>query len=447
MSRVRALVASIVVVVAVGSVLLIPAAPAGTQAPRRVLVYGDSLTWEAVAGIEHAIEGQLPGWEAVVRTFPGLATCDELPQMRADGNMNAGVVVLEFVAVPFGPCMAGKDSLAQHTADTKTALDLWGSRGVPVVLVGAPRGLGEPRDQNGAGAINRDLAAGAGQTFVDSGVLLRDPWTGVYQQRLPCLAGETAEQGCDGGLIDVRQEGHFCHVPNTSPCPVYSSGIVRFAAAIAAAAARAAGSTPKPLPAPPPAPEIQDAVRVAFSGSGTTDAVATASLLAPEAIPADFAAEPPTAPATTAASALTARTCRAIRQALKTTKTAALAETAYSAPVTGARVDQIVHVMKDTSDAQALFGAYAAPKALKCLAGVFGVVGVIGEPTAVGDGAVTYRLGGARQLVIQLVRTGRAVTALAYANVVTPPPDDVVNAVTNAAVTRTEAALAASPAR
>ena len=78
-----------------------------------MLVYGDSLTWEAQAGIEQAIEAQLPGWDTIVRTSPGVATCDALPAMRGpDGALNAAVVVLEYVAVPFGPCMTGKDSPA-----------------------------------------------------------------------------------------------------------------------------------------------------------------------------------------------------------------------------------------------------------------------------------------------------------------------------------------------
>jgi hypothetical protein len=441
------------VVAALTAALLVPGDPGGAQQqgpPRRVLVYGDSLTWETTAVIKRAIEAQLPGWEAIVHSFPGTATCEELPQMRSDGNLNAGVVVLEFVAVPFVDCMRGKDPLAQHTADTETALALWGSRGVPVVLVGAPRSVGEPRDPIAAAGVNRDLAARYGQTFVDAGVLMRDPWTGTYLARLPCLAGEGAAQGCDaGGLIDVRNHtGHYCAVENTSPCPVYASGGERFAAAMAAAAARAAGRPPAPLPAPAPAPEVQDAVRAAFAASevvaGTT---AAASLLAPEAIPADFGAEPPTAAATTAPSALTSPACRAIRKALKTTRAGESAQNAYTAPVTGARIDQFVHVLPNTRDAQALFDAYAAPRATQCLGSVFGTA-VTAEPTVgVGEEAVTYRMKAARDLVIQVVRTGPAVTAVAYANLVTPPPDDVVNAITNAAVTRTEAALAAVPPR
>jgi hypothetical protein len=39
------------------------------------------------------------------------------------------------------------------------------------------------------------------------------------------------------------------------------------------------------------------------------------------------------------------------------------------------------------------------------------------------------------------------VTTLAYANLAAPPPDDVIAAITNAAVTRANAALAAAPKR
>src|SRR5918993_1088034 len=82
--------------------LLVAPAPVSAHAPPwRALVYGDSLTWEAQAGLRSAIEAQLPGYEAITRTSPGTALCDALPAMRRDANLNAGVVVIEFVAVPF----------------------------------------------------------------------------------------------------------------------------------------------------------------------------------------------------------------------------------------------------------------------------------------------------------------------------------------------------------
>jgi hypothetical protein len=462
-TRVVAVLACCAVLVA-GIVAAAPSAHAQT-APRRVLVYGDSLSWEAQAGIEQAIEAALPGWDAVMRTIAGSATCDALPAMRgADGNLNAGVVVLEFVAVPFGPCMSGRDSVAQHTADTQAALALWASRGVPVVLVGAPRGVGEPRDPAGVAPVNRDLAAGAGQTYVDSGVLLRDPWTGVYQQRLPCLDGEGPEEGCGAdGLIDVRDEtgGHFCAIHDVGPCPVYASGITRFAAAIAAAVARAAGATPPPLPGPPPATALEQTVRSLSTGPGATAttlagsaklrAVAQRAVLPAEAVPADFEARPAaTATATTAPPALQTRVCRDIRRTLKSVDDVARGEASYAAQGDSARVDQVVHVLPTQQRAREVYGAYRTPRAAKCVSGILGVP-VTAEKddrtTRVGDQSITYRAAAGRNLVVRILRNGRTVTALAFANAVTPPPAEAVAAISNAAVEITDAALLTAPSR
>jgi len=425
-------------------------------APRRVLVYGDSLTWEAQAGIEQAIEAQLPGWDAVVRTSPGTATCDALPAMRGgDGNLNAGVVVLEYVAVPFGPCMTGKDSLAQHTADTQAALALWASRGVPVVLVGAPRAVGDPSDLTGTAPINRDLAARANQTFVDSGVLLRDPWTGVYQQRLPCLDGEGPAQGCGvDGLIDVRDEtgGHFCSIHNVGPCPVYASGIVRFAAPIADAVVSAAHTgTDAPLPGPTANLALGPSVRALLTGAGkaggpaTGRRVAAAARLDDGTVPADFDAQP-IAPAT--GIALDGPECRAFRRALKEpTVDDARAGASFAAPGGGATIDEVVHVLPSASHARELVKAYAAPAATKCFEHLLGVTATVERTKGLGDGATTRRATASRPLVLQVVRAGRAVTALAYANAVTPPPADAVTAISKAAVARADEALLDRPSR
>jgi hypothetical protein len=449
LSRVVAVLACCV---AVTAALVATAPPASAQgAPSRVIVYGDSLTWEAQAGIEQAIEAALPGWDAVMRTAPGSATCDALPSMRgADGNLNARVVVLEYVGVPFGPCMTGKDSIVQHTADTRAALALWKSRGVAVVLVGAPRGVGEPREPSGTAPINRDLAASEGQTYVDAGALLRDPWTGVYQQRLPCLDGEGPEQGCGAdGLIDVRDEtgGHFCSIHNVGPCPVYASGIVRFAAPIADAVARAAGATPPPQPGPPTAATLEESVRALFTSTRATSATsadqptgsgAEGAVLAPEAVPPDFAAQalPPTV---AAPAGLGSPECREIRRALKAVRGSATSEVAYAAPITGARVDQIVHVLPNIRRARELANAYTGPKAARCLGSVLGVPTTADTPstaTRVGDQSITYRAAAARNLVIRIIRTGQTVTELTFANAGTAPPEDAVTAITNAAISR-----------
>jgi len=443
-----------------GAVVVGTAAAAGAQTvPPRVLVYGDSLAWEAQAGIEQAIEARLPGWDAIMRTAPGTAVCNGLPQMRADGNLNAQVVVLEYVAVALGPCMAGKDRLAQHTADTQAALALWASRGVRVVLVGAPRQVGQPRDLIDAVAINRDLAAGAGQTFVDAGVLLRDPWTGVYQQRLPCLAGEGPVQGCGlDGLIDVRDDSgsHFCAIHNAGPCPVYSSGIVRFAAPIADAVARVAGTpSAAPLPGPPTATDVQRSVRAVLGGldevaapvsptlpSAADREIATSALLTGDTVQPDFTALTPTTSPAAAMPGFEDRTCRTIRRALAPVQTGARAAASFTAPGASASIDQLVYVARTEKRARAAFAAYAAPDAATCLSVVLGVPVTADPATAVGDASMKYHIDGARDFVLEIVVAGRSLTSLAFSNAATPPSTDVVDAVTKTAVARADAALA-----
>src|SRR5262245_46354365 len=61
-----------------------------------VVLYGDSLAWEAkdyfVAGF-----AQRPGVEVITRTFGGTAICDWLDTMRADAvELAPGAVVVEF---------------------------------------------------------------------------------------------------------------------------------------------------------------------------------------------------------------------------------------------------------------------------------------------------------------------------------------------------------------
>jgi hypothetical protein len=187
-------------------------------------------------------------------------------------------------------------------------------------------------------------------------------------------------------------------------------------------------------------------VRAAFAGpGGLVDIVAGASLLPPEAIPADFAAEPAAAVPVAAPTLPYGRGCHAIRQALELTRKGGQAESAFSAPVTGARVDEIVHVMPSTRDAELVMDAFTSPRTTSCLGAVFGAAVTAVPTVGVGDAGVTYRVNAARDLVMQVVRTGRAVTTLAYANLAAPPPDDVIAAITTAAITRATAALAAAP--
>jgi hypothetical protein len=73
-------------------------------------------------------------------------------------------------------------------------------------------------------------------TFVDAGPVVEGP-SHAFVQYLQCLYFETVCNGTDYGAPTgtnvVRQPDgvHFCpvQISGTSPCPVYSSGALRFA--------------------------------------------------------------------------------------------------------------------------------------------------------------------------------------------------------------------------
>jgi hypothetical protein len=137
-----------------------------------------------------------------------------------------------------------------------------------------------------------------------------------------------------------------------------------------------------------------------------------------------------------------------MRRALKaSTADGAHAEASFVAPGGGATIDEVVHVLPDTSRARALVKAYTARSSATCFQHALGVPVTVDPAKAVGTGATTLRAATNRPLVIQVARAGRVVTAVAYANAVTPPPDDAINRITKSAVERAAAALVAGRTR
>ncbi len=65
---------------------------------------------------------------------------------------------------------------------------------------------------------------------------------GRYSTTLPCLPHETSRHGCSGGRIVVRapDHSHLCPTQRNFPCPVYSSGALRYGATQAFVGALAA---------------------------------------------------------------------------------------------------------------------------------------------------------------------------------------------------------------
>ena len=74
--------------------------------PPRIALYGDSLASEA--GPDFAYLAGAAGAPVLIRTFPGIAICDDLPAMASDARTwHPTVVVLAFSGDAFTPCMAG----------------------------------------------------------------------------------------------------------------------------------------------------------------------------------------------------------------------------------------------------------------------------------------------------------------------------------------------------
>jgi hypothetical protein len=229
------------------------AVPAAAAPRETVVVYGDSLTWEAKDFL--AVLGAANGMATDVRSFGGTATCDWFADMRTHLlKVRAKVVVLAFSGNNITPCMrphgaylVGEDLRAKYAADTKTAISLARSTGARVVLVGAPRSHGSGHDWDFLHETYRDVAARA-STFVDyvDGGRLIAPG-GAWSRTRSCLAHERRIVNADGtrscnraNKIAVRAPdgAHFC--PGgamavngiTTTCRKYSSGAFRYASTI-----------------------------------------------------------------------------------------------------------------------------------------------------------------------------------------------------------------------
>ena len=243
--------AAVVVIAALVAGLVVGAAlSVGTH--RRVILYGDSLAFEARDAFALALQrgGDI---EVVDRTFGGTAICDRLDRMRQDlHDLQPVAVVLEFAGNNVTRCMQGPDgpmtgaALAQkYRDDARAATAVFAGAGVDVYWMGAPpiatvqagdfdlvRRVYEAEP---GGAAPATPAFGRVE-YVDAGraVVEGDRFTAT----LPCLPSEGTAEGCVDGRIAVRAlDGvHFCPVrtgPGTDHCPAYSSGAVRFGLAMA----------------------------------------------------------------------------------------------------------------------------------------------------------------------------------------------------------------------
>ena len=224
-----------------------------------VVLYGDSLAWEAQSQFEETLAAAGVA-DVQTQTMGGTAICDWLDQMRADAEaLHPTAVVVEFSGNALTPCMAdlAGSSLAlspadyhrKYTEDALAVLSIFGATGTRVYFAGAPktRHAEEIRDPD-AGWLNTVYAGlarrGTDARYIDAGatVLRRGHWT----ETLPCLRDEPCTGGTDPSgravnIVRAPDGGHFCPgAPDanrgvTGECPVWSSGAHRYGVAMATA--------------------------------------------------------------------------------------------------------------------------------------------------------------------------------------------------------------------
>jgi len=228
-----------------------PAVAGPPTAPRHVVLYGDSLSMETSKFFAWFMSQR--GYAAVADVWGGTAPCDWFSHMRSDRTKyRPAVVVIEFSGAAITPCMQGRDAEQAYREDARTATKIFVDAGIPVVWVSTPL----PRDPDHSAIqvqfnqIEHDAAVELGETYVDAGASVLDH--GAFSRTLPCLSFETRADGCIGGRIVVRSPdgAHLCPTQKNFPCPMYSSGALRYGSAQADAGLRRIGAK-RSIPAKP----------------------------------------------------------------------------------------------------------------------------------------------------------------------------------------------------
>ena len=211
--------------------------------PPRIALYGDSLASEA--GQDFAYLAGAAGAPVLIRTFPGVAICDDLATMAADArSWHPTVAVLAFSGDAFTPCMAGYPLgspayFAKYVKDAETAVAIFGSVGARVVLVGLPldASAGGSRNVTTLNHNYESLATGNGDvTYDDAGQAVLA--AGRFTRTLPCLPFEPCTGPAGTNIVRAPDGVHFCPTGRATlvgyfeECDVYSSGAFRFASAM-----------------------------------------------------------------------------------------------------------------------------------------------------------------------------------------------------------------------
>lgn len=212
------------------------------QPAPRVILYGDSLSAQASPEVVHDLtdRGQA---RLEVNAAAGTAPCDWLPQMLKDARSSStDVAVIQFSGNNFG-CMnyvPGSEAFyGAYTEQVAAATRAFAARDIHVFLIGSPIPLNAvvsaDRHWDRLNQIYARIAADTtNTTFVNAGAAL-DP-NGRFTWTLPCLPAEPTCSSQGRVVVRAYDGAHFCpqQAGDGSQCLDYSSGAVRFAAAVTA---------------------------------------------------------------------------------------------------------------------------------------------------------------------------------------------------------------------
>jgi hypothetical protein len=250
--RPLALPAAVVAATLVGLLLAGPAGAAATPTPPppptptpRIVFYGDSQLHESRDRIQSLLAARFhSSWDVVIKSFPGSSICAWFDDMRQE---HATVVALLFSGVWIGSTC--ENPLYSHRAwpdayyqDLTTAIGLLQARSARVVLLHWPEACCQPALPERIWSQYQVIAARYGVTTLDPATVLYNPLENTWPAALPCLS--VNEPGCDPATHEVAvrdsmstanlRGGHLCPMQEVmTPCPVYSSGVQRYAQAMA----------------------------------------------------------------------------------------------------------------------------------------------------------------------------------------------------------------------
>ncbi|WP_250642974.1 hypothetical protein, partial [Frankia sp. AiPa1] len=246
----------------VGAVVLVVGTLVVQQAPtrvhissqrQRVVLWGDSLAWEAGSAFTRDVEADR-GNAALVRTWGGTAPCDWLADVPAQIHaFRPTVAALAFSGNQGSDCMRGRELIGAYRADVTRLVETLTGAGITVILVEAPPRADQAVDAAGRTQLDRlwkQIAAAHPRTSVAAaGRAVTD--NGRFTPTLHCVAGETCGPS---GFVTVRSPDgtHFCPtiVPPMTACPLPSPGAVRYGTAIAGEALAAGSGSDHPDASP-----------------------------------------------------------------------------------------------------------------------------------------------------------------------------------------------------